>query len=76
LLSDVWEGSVAGYRANMAAAQAAARDRLLQHGVAFSVPDAGEIDAVRARMLAEQEGLVKQWRITPEIAAQALADVG
>jgi hypothetical protein len=44
--------------------------------VGFTVPDAAEIDAARNRMLAVQEGLVKQWRMTPEIAAQALADAG
>jgi hypothetical protein len=32
-------------------------------------------DAVCGRVLTEQEGLVKQSRMTPEIAAQALADV-
>jgi TRAP-type C4-dicarboxylate transport system substrate-binding protein len=75
LLTDVWGANVAGYRARMAAAQIAARDRLVQHGVVLTTPDQAEIDAVRRRMLAEQEGLVKQWRMTPEIAAQALADV-
>jgi hypothetical protein len=27
-------------------------------------------------MLAQQDALVKQWRITPDIAAQALTDAG
>jgi hypothetical protein len=44
--------------------------------VVLTVPDAAQIDAVRKRMMAVQDGLVKQWRITPEIAAQALADAG
>jgi TRAP-type C4-dicarboxylate transport system substrate-binding protein len=75
LLTEVWESNVAEYRARMGAAQIAARERLVQHGVLLTAPDPVEIDAVRSRMLAEQEGLVKQWRMTPEIAAQALADV-
>jgi hypothetical protein len=54
----------------------AAREKLVQHGVVVIVPDAAEVDAVRIRMLAVQEGLVKQWRMTPEIAAQALAEAG
>jgi TRAP-type C4-dicarboxylate transport system substrate-binding protein len=76
LLTDVWEANIVQYRANMAAAQVAAREKLVQHGVEFTVPDSTHVDAARDRMLAAQEGLVKQWRITAEIAAQALADVG
>jgi TRAP-type C4-dicarboxylate transport system substrate-binding protein len=76
LLTEIWEANIAGYRAQMGAAQVAAREKLLRHGVVFTVPDATEVDAVRNRMLAVQEGLVKQWRMTPEIAAQALADAG
>jgi TRAP-type C4-dicarboxylate transport system substrate-binding protein len=76
LLTEVWEANIAQYRAHMGAAQVAAREKLVQHGVGFTVPDAAEIDAARNRMLAVQEGLVKQWRMTPEIAAQALADAG
>jgi TRAP-type C4-dicarboxylate transport system substrate-binding protein len=76
LLTDVWEANIAGYRAHMATAQEAAREKLVQHGVVFTVPDTTEADAVRNRMLAMQEGLVKQWRMSPEIAAQALADAG
>ena len=74
LLTEVWETSIGDYRAHMAAAQAAAREKLLAHGVVFSVPDAPQIEAIRGRMLAAQDGLVKQWRITPDIAAQALLD--
>ena len=76
LLTDVWQANIGLYRSNMAAAQDAARQKLVQHGVAFTVPDMMQTDAVRDRMLAAQEGLVKQWRITPEIAVQALADAG
>jgi TRAP-type C4-dicarboxylate transport system substrate-binding protein len=74
LLTDIWEASLPGYRANMAAAQAAAREKLIAHGMVFTVPDTAQTDAARKRMMAVQDGLVKQWRITPEIAAQALAD--
>jgi C4-dicarboxylate-binding protein DctP len=74
LMTEVWESRIGGYRTNMAAAQARARDTLLAHGLAITVPDAEEIAAVRDRMLAQQEGLLKQWRIKPDIAAQALAD--
>lgn len=76
LLSDVWDSSLAGYRANMAAAQVTARQKLTAHGMVITVPDTAQTDAVRTRMLAQQDELVKQWRITPGIATQALTDVG
>jgi C4-dicarboxylate-binding protein DctP len=74
LLTDVWESNLASYRTQMAASQQAARAALVAHGVTITVPDESEIAAVRERMLAQQDGLVKQWRIAPEIAAQAMAD--
>jgi TRAP-type C4-dicarboxylate transport system substrate-binding protein len=74
LLAGLWDDSIAGYRTRMAAAQVAARDRLVQHGVVFTTPGAADFDAVRTRMLAVQDGLVKQWRMNPDIAAQALAE--
>ena len=76
LLSDVWAGHLAEYRANMARAQLAAREKLIAHGVNFIVPSEADTNAARARMLAVQDGLVKQWRITPAIAEQAMKDVG
>lgn len=74
LLTDAWESHIPDYRARMAAAQTAAREKMLAHGMTFTVPAAAETDAARERMLALQDGLVKQWRITPEIAAQALQE--
>jgi TRAP-type C4-dicarboxylate transport system substrate-binding protein len=74
MLTAVWDANIDGYRANMATAQIAAREKLLQHGMIITVPDTAQTDAARARMLAQQDGLVKQWRITPEVAAQALTD--
>ncbi len=46
----------------------------MQHGMTIAVPDVAEITAVRNRMLAQQDALVKQWRITPEIATQAMTE--
>ncbi len=76
LMTDVWQSNIADYRANMAKAQITAREKLLQHGMNITVPDTAQTDALRNRMLTEQDGLVKEWRITPEIAARALADAG
>jgi TRAP-type C4-dicarboxylate transport system substrate-binding protein len=74
LLTEVSAATIVDHRAHTSSAQVAAREKLVQHGVVFTVPDAAGIDAARNRMLAVREGLVKQWRMTPEIAAQALAE--
>ena len=75
LFSDAWNAHLAGYRVNMAASQAAAREKLIGHGVTFTVPNEADTDAARARMVEVQDGLVKQWRIAPDIATQAMKDV-
>lgn len=75
LLTDVWAANLATWRANMAQAQIAAREKLIAHGVAFIVPTEADTEAARTRMLPLQDNLVKQWRITPAIATQAVADL-
>jgi C4-dicarboxylate-binding protein DctP len=74
LLTGIWNDNVPQYRLNMAAAQTRARHTLMEHGTAIVVPSAAEITATRNRMIAEQDTLIKQWRITPEVATQAMLD--
>lgn len=74
LMTETWENNVGQWRANMAASQTRARQTLLDHNVAITVPPPEEIAATRQRMLAQQDGLVKQWRITQAIAAQAMIE--
>lgn len=74
LISKTWSENLGTYRARMATAQDTARKTLLQHGLSFTVPDAQAVGEIRTRMLAQQDNLVQQWRITPEIAQQALND--
>jgi TRAP-type C4-dicarboxylate transport system substrate-binding protein len=74
IITRIWSENIAEYRLRMTAAQDNARNTLLQHGMTLIVPDAPQIAASRARMLAQQDDLVRQWRITPEIAQQAMND--
>jgi C4-dicarboxylate-binding protein DctP len=74
LITKTWSDNIATYRARMASAQDTARDKLMQHGLSFSVPDTQLVANVRTRMLAQQDDLVQKWRITPEIAQQAFSD--
>jgi TRAP-type C4-dicarboxylate transport system substrate-binding protein len=74
LLTDTWNDNIPQYRLNMAAAQIRARDTLTQHGITMTVPSTTEVTTTRDRMLAQQDTLIKQWRITPDIAAQAVLE--
>jgi C4-dicarboxylate-binding protein DctP len=67
--TDIWRENIADYRARMAAAQSRARDLLLSHGIKIVVPPADELAAKRQEMLAQQEHLALESRITPQMVA-------
>jgi TRAP-type C4-dicarboxylate transport system substrate-binding protein len=69
LLTDLWRENVPTYRANMAAAQARARETIQEHGIAIAVPSPEALDATRQKMMAEQDQVVKQSRISAEMLA-------
>jgi TRAP-type C4-dicarboxylate transport system substrate-binding protein len=74
LIKRTWSDNISAYRRRMVAAQDDARTVLLQHGMSFSTPDMQQIAEARTRMLARQDDLIRQWRITPDIARQAMND--
>ncbi len=76
MMTRLWAESIPAYRQNMAAAQAKARETLMAHGVAFTVPSADEIAEVRRRMVAEQDAVLKLTKISPETLKLVMADVG
>ena len=67
--TDIWRDNIADYRARMAAAQARARDLVMSHGIEIVVPPADTLAAKRQEMLAQQENVATQSRITPEMVA-------
>jgi TRAP-type C4-dicarboxylate transport system substrate-binding protein len=67
LLTGLWQENVSTYRANMAAAQAHARETIQEHGIAIVVPAPEELDATRQKMIAEQDHIVKQSKISAEM---------
>ncbi len=73
-MTDLWAQNIAGYRANMATAQTRARQTLEAHGVKFADPTAQQSDAERTRMMAEQDQVAKQIKLSPEIVKLATAD--
>jgi len=76
---DLWAERIPTYRKNMGDAQAKARDELIAHGIKFTVPTPQQITATRKQMLAGQDEVAKELKITPELvkaATEAMEKVG
>jgi len=71
LMVDVWAKNIPIYRQKMAAAQTAARQELIDHGLKFTVPTPEQIAAVRKKMMLEQDQIAKELKLTPEIVKEA-----
>ena len=76
VMTDLWAQNVPTYRANMAAAQTRARTTLQEHGVKFANPTAEQSDAERKRMLAEQDQVAKDIKVSPDMVKLIMAEAG
>ena len=72
---DLWRENIPAYRTNMAAAQAHARDTIQEHGIAIVVPAPEELAATRQKMMADQEQIAKQSKISAEMLAAISAEL-
>jgi C4-dicarboxylate-binding protein DctP len=75
-VTELWRSKIGAYRADMAAAQARARDTVQTHGVTVMVPSADELAARREAMMAHQDQVAKASRISTEMVAHVTAGVG
>lgn len=75
LLVDTWAQNIASYRRNMEAAQTNARDELIEHGIKFVVPTREQLATERAKMMADQDAIARELKLTPELVADATAQV-
>jgi TRAP-type C4-dicarboxylate transport system substrate-binding protein len=76
MLTELWAQNVPIYRANMVGAQTRARATLEAHGVKFSDPTAEESAAERKKMMAEQEQVAKDIKVSPEMVKLIMAEAG
>jgi TRAP-type C4-dicarboxylate transport system substrate-binding protein len=76
MMTDVWAENVPTYRANMAAAQTKARATLEEHGVKIADPTEEQTATARKQMLAEQDQLAKDIKVSPEMVKLIMAEVG
>jgi TRAP-type C4-dicarboxylate transport system substrate-binding protein len=76
MMSELWAQNVPTYRANMVAAQIKARTTLQEHGVKFSDPTAEQSADERKRMMAEQDQVAKDIKVSPEMVKLIMAEAG
>jgi TRAP-type C4-dicarboxylate transport system substrate-binding protein len=67
LVTGLWHENIEAYRANMAAAQARAREVMQEHGITIVVPAEEQLAATRQQMMADQEQLAKLSKISSEM---------
>jgi TRAP-type transport system periplasmic protein len=73
LMVDLWAKNIPIYRDHMAKAQTLARTTLMEHGIKFVDPTPGEIAAIRAKMMATQDALAVELKVSPDLVKQATA---
>jgi C4-dicarboxylate-binding protein DctP len=75
LMTDLWAKNIGAYRDSMAKAQAEARATLTAHGIKFVDPTPEQLAAVRQKMMAEQDSIAHELKITPDLAREATAEL-
>lgn len=76
LMVDLWEQNIGAYRQTMLQRQVEARKTMEQHGVTFVDPTPAELSDARKKMLAAQETLIKEAKLSPEIVKLTSEDIG
>jgi TRAP-type C4-dicarboxylate transport system substrate-binding protein len=66
LMTDLWAANIGIYRANLAAAQERAEKELIARGIKLALVPLEERAAQRSRMLAEQDKVASEMRISPD----------
>ncbi len=75
LITDTWAQNIPIYRRNMEEAQQAARGVLAEHGIKFVDPSPEQIAAVRRKMMADQDAIARDLKLTPELVKLATAEM-
>ena len=75
LVTDLWAANVSVYRGNLAAAQIRAEQELKERGVRFSLVSPEELTERRKMMLAVQDKVAREMKISPEMLARVTESV-
>ncbi len=75
LVTDLWAANIGVYRANMAAAQDKAERDLKARGMKITLVPPEELAEARRRMMAEQDQVAREMKISPAIVARITESV-
>jgi C4-dicarboxylate-binding protein DctP len=70
LVTDLWAANIGIYRTNLAAAQDKAEKELKARGVKLSYVSPEDLEAERKLMMADQEKVAREMKISPDILAR------
>ena len=76
LLTDTWAENIGAYRKSMLERQVAGRETLKANGVKIVDSSPAEIAAARKAMLAEQDSVAKEIKVSPEMVKLVMDDLG
>ena len=76
MMTDLWNANIATYRSNAFASQANARKTLEANGVKFTDPSAAILADTRKRMIADQDSMVREAKLSPEIVKLVAEAIG
>jgi len=76
MMTELWAQNIPTYRINMAAAQTKARATLEERGIKFSDPTAEQSAEERKKMVAEQDQVAKDIKVSPEMVRLIMAEAG
>ncbi len=74
IMTGLWAQNIPTYRENMAAAQTRARQTLEAHNVKITDATPQQIADERQKMMADQDQVAKQTKLSPEIVKLVMAD--
>ncbi|HEY0185372.1 MAG TPA: TRAP transporter substrate-binding protein DctP [Rhodopila sp.] len=72
LVTDLWTANIGVYRTNLAAAQDKAEKELRARGVKFAFVPPEELAEQRTLMMAEQEKVAREMKISPDIVSRIM----
>ncbi len=76
MMTDIWAANIATYRANAAASQTNARKTLEANGVKFTDPSAATLAGTRKRMIADQDSMIREAKLSPEVVKMVQEAIG
>lgn len=76
MMTDLWAANIGTYRSNAFASQANGRKALEANGVTFTDPSAAVLADTRKRMIADQDSMIRDAKLSPEVVKLVQEAIG